>query len=176
MNELQADLISGWEHLFRYYKGLGEKAMAQVPDERLFWTFYNDSNSIAIIVQHLSGNMLSRFTRFFDEDGEKQWRNRDREFEPVLGTRAEIEAHWEQGWNCLFGVLEQLSPQDLTRTVQIRDEAHFVHEALQRQLAHYSYHVGQLVFLSKMLAPDGWQSLSIPKNRSGDFPGNFLER
>ena len=151
------------QKMFTMYKALGEKAMAQVPDERLFWTFANDSNSLAILVQHLSGNMLSRFTRFFEEDGEKPWRQRDREFEHVLVSRSEINAEWEKGWNCFFELLNSLSVSDLQRTITIRGEAMTAHVALDRQLAHYAYHVGQMVFLAKMLAPSEWKSLSIPK-------------
>ncbi|MFO0362293.1 MAG: DUF1572 family protein, partial [Flavobacteriales bacterium] len=144
---------------------LAEKAMAQVPDDRLFWTFYNDSNSVAIIVQHMSGTMTSRFTNFFDEDGEKSWRNRDGEFESKVTSREEMMHAWESGWTCFFDVLNVLTPDQLDRTVTIRSEEHTVTQAMQRQLAHYSYHTGQIVFLSKMLAMDGWNSLSIPKKK-----------
>ncbi|MBL7942568.1 MAG: DUF1572 family protein [Flavobacteriales bacterium] len=154
--------------IFRQYKSLGEKAMAQVDDQRLFWCFHNDSNSIAMIVQHISGNMLSRFTNFFTEDGEKSWRHRDNEFEPVLTTRIEMMEAWDNGWNLLLPLLDNLTEADLERTVYIRSEPHSVLKAIQRQLAHYSYHIGQIVFLSKMVAVD-WQSLSIPKNKSEDF-------
>jgi hypothetical protein len=169
MDSLSTEILRNWSHLFRMYKSLGEKAIAQVPDERLFWTFYNDSNSIGMIVQHLSGNMVSRFTNFFEEDGEKAWRNRDREFESVLSTRKEIISEWETGWACLFSVLDSLTEKDFTRSVLIRNEPHTLTEAIQRQLAHYSYHTGQIVFLAKMLAAEGWKSLSIPKGGSDEF-------
>jgi hypothetical protein len=158
-------LIDNWKQLFAQYKLLAEKAMAQVSDDRLFWTFYNDSNSVAIIVQHMSGNMTSRFTNFFDEDGEKSWRNRDGEFESKVTSREEMMHAWESGWTCFFDVLNALTPDQLDRTVTIRGEAHTVTQAMQRQLAHYSYHTGQIVFLSKMLAMGGWNSLSIPKKK-----------
>jgi hypothetical protein len=159
-------LIPNWQKTFRQYKLLAEKAMAQVPEERLFWTFYNDSNSLAILVQHMSGNMLSRFSNFFEEDGEKPWRNRDKEFEPVFATQEEVMLYWDKGWMCFFSVLDALKQDDLEKIVHIRSEEHTVEEAIQRQLAHYSYHIGQIVFLSKMLAIENWQSLSIPKNSS----------
>jgi len=169
MQSTEAGLLINWKKVFATYKDLGEKAIRQVPDDRLFWTFYNDSNSIGIIVQHMSGNMISRFTNFYEEDGEKPWRNRDREFESVLSTRQELIDEWETGWACFMGVLNTLSADDLARRVMIRGESHAVLEAINRQLAHFSYHVGQLVFLSKMLAKDGWESLSIPKGGSEGF-------
>lgn len=155
--------IQNLQKTFRQYKTLGEKAMAQVEEDRLFWTFHNHSNSIAMIVQHMSGNMLSRFTNFYEEDGEKAWRARDREFEAVLTSRSEVLEVWEKGWACFFAVLDHLHDLDLERTVYIRQEAHSVMEALNRQLAHYSYHIGQIVFLSKMLKQEEWTSLSIPR-------------
>ena len=169
-------LISNWQKTFRQYKTLGEKAMVQVPDERLFWTFYNDSNSISMVVQHMSGNMLSRFTNFFEEDGEKPWRNRDKEFELLISSREEMMLAWDKGWLCFFQILDNLKSTDLDRKVIIRNEEHTVIEAMQRQLAHYSYHIGQIVFLSKMLAIENWNSLSIPKNGSGDFNNKMMGR
>ena len=148
---------------------MGEKAMIQVEDKRLFWCFNNDSNSIAIIVQHVSGNMMSRFTNFYEEDGEKSWRNRDREFEHILTSREEIMEVWEKGWMTFFNILNNLRDLDLERTVYIRSEPHSVMEALNRQLAHYSYHIGQIVFLSKMITDQEWKTLSIAKNKSGEF-------
>jgi hypothetical protein len=161
--------IQNIRSIFSGYKQLAEKAMAQVEDKRLFWTFNNDSNSIAMIVQHMSGNMKSRFTNFFVEDGEKPWRKRDLEFEQVLTTREEVMDKWEEGWRVLNGVLDSLIPDDLDRTVYIRSEPHSVMEALNRQVAHYSYHIGQIVFLAKMVAQEDWKSLSIAKNKSDDF-------
>lgn len=161
--------LENLRQIFTQYKVLGEKALAQVEDKRLFWTFHNDSNSLAIIVQHMSGNMVSRFTRFFEEDGEKPWRQRDREFEAVLTSRNEVMEAWELGWDVFLEVLNGLNESDLERTVYIRGEAHTVIEALNRQLAHYAYHIGQMVYLAKMLAHNGWQSLSIPRHMSEEF-------
>lgn len=166
---MEKHYIENIQKTFLQYKVLGEKAMAQVEEKRLFWAFNNESNSIAIIVQHLSGNMISRFTNFYEEDGEKTWRNRDHEFDSVLTTRAEVMEAWTNGWNVFLQVVKHLEPADLHKTITIRNEQHTVIEALQRQLAHYSYHIGQIVFLSKMVAQDQWNSLSIPKNQSDDF-------
>jgi len=166
---MEKHYIENVQKIFLQYKDLGEKAIAQVEDKRLFWSFNNESNSIAVIVQHISGNMISRFTNFYEEDGEKSWRNRDLEFEPVLSTRHEVLEAWTNGWNVFLQVIHSLEAADLQKSVVIRGEQHTVVEALQRQLAHYSYHIGQIVFLSKMVAQDSWKSLSIPKNQSDDF-------
>ena len=154
---------------FRYYKQLGDKAMQQIPADRLLWAASEDSNSIAVIVNHLSGNMLSRWTDFLNSDGEKDWRNRDREFESVIETEAELWARWNEGWECLFAAIDPLTNEDLGRLAYIRNQGHTVVEAINRQVAHYAYHVGQIVFLGKMLAEDGWESLSIPKGGSQAF-------
>lgn len=154
---------------FEYYKMLGEKAMAQVPEEALFWQYNNESNSIAIIVNHLWGNMLSRWTDFLHTDGEKDWRNRDIEFEDVIKTKTELLKKWHEGWSCLFTALRSLTEEDLSRIIYIRNQGHTVLEAINRQLAHYPYHIGQLVFIAKMVANQNWKSLSIPKGGSGDY-------
>lgn len=154
---------------FEYYKMLGEKAMAQVSDEQLFYSYNEDSNSIAVIVQHISGNMLSRFTDFKTSDGEKPWRNRDHEFETHLSDRASLMAAWNRGWQCLLTTISGLDNGELEDIVYIRNDGHTVMEALNRQLAHYPYHVGQMVYIAKMLSSRHWQSLSIPKNRSVDY-------
>lgn len=163
---MKTEYIKNVQAIFAQYKALGEKAIQQVEDQRLFWVFNNDSNSIAMIVQHLHGNMISRFTNFYEEDGEKTWRNRDKEFEVVFSNRQELMNAWDAGWTCFYNVLHHLHDLDLDRTVYIRGEAHSVMEAINRQLAHYSYHVGQIVFLSKMLATNEWNSLSIPKKKT----------
>ncbi len=158
--------------LFRYYKRLGERAIEQCPDEGLFATLDAESNSIAIIVKHMAGNMRSRWTDFLTTDGEKPDRNRDTEFEDPPSNRAELIAMWERGWKLLFDALEPLTDADLTRTVTIRTEPHSVMQAINRQVAHYSYHVGQIVFLAKHAtakATGGWTSLSVPRNKSRDF-------
>ncbi len=163
---LKTAYIQSIQSLLNHYKSVGERAMAQVDEQRLFWVFNNDSNSIAILVQHLHGNMLSRFTHFYEEDGEKSWRNRDLEFEPVLTSRIEVMKAWDAGWACVFGVTHSLRDLDLDRTVYLRGEAITVAEALNKHLAHYAYHVGQIVFLCKMLAQSPWMCLSIPKSRA----------
>jgi len=160
------DYLDSVKKQFQYYKMLGDKTFSQLNEDALFWQFNEDSNSIAIIVSHLSGNMLSRWTDFLTSDGEKEWRNRDEEFEPRISSRNELLEKWEQGWNCLFNAIDPLTPTDLSRIIYIRNQGHTVLEAINRQLAHYPYHVGQIVMLGKMLAKDGWQSLSIPKGKS----------
>jgi len=154
--------------LFEYYKTLGEKTFQQIGEEQLFWQANEDSNSIAFIVQHLHGNMRSRFTDFLTTDGEKEWRNRDSEFEPGTHDAAVLMQQWHEGWKILFDTLHGLTDEDLNKTVYIRNQAHSAMEAIQRQIAHYSYHVGQIVFLGKMLSKE-WKSLSIPKHKSADF-------
>lgn len=161
---------------FEYYKMLGEKAMAQVPDEALFRRYNADSNSIAVIVNHLAGNMLSRFTDFLTSDGEKPWRNRDDEFEDRLATREEIMARWNAGWACLLDALRTLTDEQLETVIYIRNDGHTVVEAINRQLAHYPYHVGQIVFIAKMVADEGWESLSIPRNKSADYNARKFEQ
>ncbi|WP_291115985.1 DUF1572 family protein [Flavobacterium sp. UBA6135] len=154
---------------FLYYKTLGEKAMEQLEPEQLFVSVNEDTNSISIIVNHLVGNMLSRWTDFLTTDGEKEWRNRDTEFEEILKTKPELLAHWEKGWECLFDALNGLQPEQLNEIIYIRNEGHTVLEAINRQLAHYPYHIGQIVFYAKMIKKTEWQSLSIPKNKSKNY-------
>ena len=155
--------------LFRYYKKLGEGAMEQLSDEQLFVTLDAEMNSIAIIVKHMAGNMRSRWTDFLTSDGEKPDRNRDTEFEQPPTTRAELLKLWNDGWERVFAALEPLSDADLERSVSIRGEPHSVMQAINRQIAHYSYHIGQIVFLAKHLNASGWKSLSVPRNRSAEF-------
>ncbi len=155
--------------LFRYYKKLAERAMEQVTDEQLFATLDEEANSIAIVVKHMAGNMRSRWTDFLTTDGEKPDRDRDTEFVDPPATREALLAAWEDGWSRLFGALEPLSDADLARTITIRGEAHSVMQAVNRQVAHYSYHVGQIVLLAKHFAYERWQSLSVPRNRSAEF-------
>lgn len=155
--------------LFRYYKKLAEQAMQQLSDEQLFTGLDNESNSIAIIVKHLAGNMRSRWTDFLATDGEKPDRNRDSEFADPPVTRTALLEMWEDGWSRLFTSLEALTDADLGRTVTIRGEAHTVMQAINRQLAHYPHHVGQIVMLAKHFAGGEWQSLSIPRSRSSEF-------
>jgi hypothetical protein len=155
--------------VLRYYKKLAERAMQQVSDEHLFATLDAESNSIAIIVKHITGNMRSRWTDFLTSDGEKPTRNRDSEFVDPPPTRAALLEEWEDGWSRVFGVLESLTEADLTRTITIRGEAHSVMQAINRQVAHYPHHVGQIVLLAKHFACENWQSLSVPRNRSAEF-------
>jgi hypothetical protein len=155
--------------VFRYYKRLAERAMEQAPDAALTTTLDSESNSIALIVKHISGNMRSRWRDFLITDGEKPDRNRDSEFEAPPQTRAEIMALWESGWKFVFDALVPMTDADLTRTVTIRNEPHSVMQAINRQIAHYSYHVGQIVYLAKHFSGEGWKSLSVPRGKSGDF-------
>jgi hypothetical protein len=154
---------------FEYYKILGEDTFAQLKDEDLFWRYNEESNSIATIVKHLSGNMLSRWTDFLNSDGEKPWRNRDAEFENDIKSRLELLDKWNEGWNCLFNALNSIKKDDWQKDIYIRNESHSVVDAINRQLAHYPYHVGQIVFIGKMVAGSKWKSLSIPKGKSETF-------
>jgi uncharacterized damage-inducible protein DinB len=155
--------------LFRYYKKLAERAMDQVTDEQLFATLDEESNSIAIVVKHMAGNMRSRWTDFLTTDGEKPDRDRDGEFVDPPATREALLQLWEDGWNRVFGALQPLSDAELGRTITIRGEAHSVLQAINRQVAHYSHHVGQIVLLAKHFGHERWQSLSVPRNRSAEF-------
>jgi uncharacterized damage-inducible protein DinB len=158
--------------LFHYYKKLAERAMAQCPDEALFITLDAESYSIAIIVKHLAGNMRSRWLDLLTTDGEKPDRNRDTEFETPPTTRAQLTEMWERGWKYVFDALEPLTEADLTRTVTIRTEPHSVMQAINRQIAHYAHHVGQILFLAKHLTftkTGKWESLSVPRGKSADM-------
>ena len=155
--------------IFRYYKRLAERAMEQVRDEDLFVAIDKEANSIAIVVKHMAGNMRSRWTDFLTTDGEKTDRNRDTEFVDPPATRTALMEAWQSGWACVFGALEPLTDADLGRTITIRGEGHSVMQAINRQVAHYAHHVGQIVLLAKHFAGDKWQSLSVPRNRSAEF-------
>jgi uncharacterized damage-inducible protein DinB len=155
--------------VFRYYKNLGERAMAQCPDNALFTELDAESNSIAIIVKHMAGNMRSRWTDFLTTDGEKPDRNRDTEFEDAPKTRAALTELWERGWKHVFDALQPLREEDLARKVTIRTEPHSVMQAINRQIAHYSYHVGQIVYLARHFAGSQWQTLTVPKKKSAEF-------
>lgn len=154
----------------RGHKRMGEAAMIQLRDEDFFVTLDPESNSIAILVKHLAGNMRSRFTDFLTTDGEKPHRFRDREFEiSPATTRTEVMAWWEEGWTCVFEAIHSLQPEDVMRTVTIRGEPHTVLQAVNRQIAHYAQHLGQIVFLAKHLRSSDWKTLSIPKGKSEEF-------
>ena len=165
-NEYLKDAIGS----FKAYKKLAEKAIEQVTDHELFVTLDEEGNSIAVVMKHMAGNMLSRWTDFLTSDGEKPDRNRDMEFVIEEGTTKEkVLAYWERGWEAVFAALEPLQPQDFERTVSIRGEAHTIVQAINRQLTHYSYHIGQIVFLAKHFRSSQWKSLSVPRNRSAEF-------
>ena len=166
---IENDYIASVKNQFTQYKNLGEKAIEQVPDEKIYWQYNPETNSIAIIVKHLAGNMLSRFTDFFTSDGEKKWRNRDGEFENEIMRREKLMTLWNEGWDCLFNVLNSLSSEDLEKKVLIRNEEHTVMEAINRQLTHYASHIGQIIFIAKMVADTQWKTLSIPRRSSREI-------
>jgi uncharacterized damage-inducible protein DinB len=171
-HQLSSSYLQDSIGLFRYYKKLGDRAMAQCPDDALFVTLDAESNSIALIVKHMSGNMRSRWMDFLTTDGEKPDRNRDSEFESPAGSRAELLEQWERGWKYLFDALEPLTEADLTRTVTIRTEPHTVMQAINRQVAHYAHHVGQILFVAKHLTftrTGKWESLSVPRGKSAEM-------
>jgi len=167
--EISTSYLESIKKQFLYYKTLGEKAMDQLNPEQLFVSVGEDTNSIATIVKHLSGNMLSRWTDFLTSDGEKEWRNRDTEFEETIRNKDELLATWNQGWDCFLNALNELKSEQLSTIIYIRNEGHTVIEAINRQLAHYPYHIGQIVFYAKMLKKSEWTSLSIPKNKSNSY-------
>jgi uncharacterized damage-inducible protein DinB len=164
-----ASYIADSLSLFRYYKALGEGAIRQVSDDQLVAVLDSEMNSIALTIKHMAGNMRSRWTDFLTTDGEKPDRNRDTEFIDPPSNREALLETWERGWRQLFAAIESLSDDDLARTVEIRGEPHSVMQAVNRQIAHYSYHVGQIVFLAKHLRHTDWQALSVPRGQSADF-------
>ena len=167
--EFTTDYVKDSLSLFRYYKKLGDGALQQTPDDALLTTLDAESNSIATIVKHMTGNMRSRWTEFLTTDGEKPDRYRDTEFETPPKTRAELMVLWEANWKILFDALAPLTETDLGRKVPIRGEAHSVMQAINRQVGHYAHHVGQIVFLAKHFTGEKWQTLSVPKKKSADF-------
>lgn len=156
-----------------YYKELGEKTMAQLTDEQLRWQPEGEPNSIYLIIKHISGNMRSRWTDFLTADGEKPWRNRDGEFEE--DTADDVDALWHAGWQCMLDAIGALMPEDLEKTVYIRSEPHVVIDAINRQLSHIPYHVGQIVYIGKMVSGEKWKSLSIPKGGSQAFNDGMMK-
>ena len=154
---------------FLYYKSLGERSMAQVPDEALFWQYNEASNSIAIVVKHLWGNMLSRWTDFLKSDGEKEWRDREGEFVGDIPDRAALMEKWNAGWACLFEALDTVGEKEVMQMIYIRNMGHTVVEAINRQMTHYAYHVGQIVYIARMVQDQDWQSLSIPKGGTAAY-------
>jgi hypothetical protein len=161
--------LSSIRKQFKYYKSLGDKTFDQLQESDIHWCYNDASNSIAIIVKHLVGNMLSRWTNFLTEDGEKPWRHRDTEFIDTYDHKTDLLTAWEKGWQCLFEAITPLTDNDLERIIYIRNQGHTVTEAINRQLAHYAYHVGQIVFLGKMCSQNQWKSLSIPKGTSDTY-------
>ncbi|CAM3945966.1 DUF1572 domain-containing protein [Flavobacterium jumunjinense] len=152
-----------------YYKTIAEKAMDQLDENQLFTTVNEDTNSIATIIKHMHGNMLSRWTDFLTTDGEKEWRKRDAEFDNPDNSKTELLQLWNEGWDCFFKAINALQPEDLSKIIYIRNEGQTALDAINRQLAHYPYHIGQIVFYAKMLKQSDWNSLSIPKNKSNDY-------
>jgi hypothetical protein len=163
------DFLKSATRQFDYYKLLGEKTLTQLKDEDLHWQYNDDSNSIAMIIKHLSGNMLSRWTDFLNSDGEKTWRDRDAEFESRIETREELLNIWNKGWTCLMDALNSINEDNWYKIIYIRNEPHSVIDAINRQLAHYPYHVGQIVFIGKMLTNNNWASISIPRGKTQEF-------
>ncbi|MGB5227011.1 MAG: DUF1572 family protein [Eudoraea sp.] len=166
---LQADYIKSLLFECNRYKSLGDKTFIQLDDSDIYWKHEGSGNSIAVLVKHIAGNMLSRWTNFLTEDGEKKWRNRDSEFEESYKTKKEMLVAWEKGWNCLFDAIQQINPENFKNKIRIRNEPHTLTQALNRQLAHYSYHIGQIVLLGKTIKGENWVSLSISKGQSKAF-------
>ena len=168
-NEIAQNFLASIRGLFEYYKLLGDKTFAQLSDEELFWHYNEASNSIAVIIKHMWGNMQSRWADFLTSDGEKEWRNRDQEFVADIKTRKELLEKWEEGWDTLFQAIDSVNDENFDTQIYIRNNAHSIMEAFNRQLGHYAYHVGQMVFLGKMIKGDDWESLSIPKGGSQNY-------
>lgn len=161
---------------FQGIKTLGDKTINQLSEQELHWTYNNESNSVAVIVKHVSGNMISRWTDFLTTDGEKADRNRDQEFIDDISATSDIVTYWEKGWKILFDTLHDLDEWDLIKQVSIRGENHLVMEAIERQVAHYAYHVGQIVYIGKQLKGVNWESLSIPKGKSEEYLKEMLKK
>ncbi|AOW20009.1 DUF1572 family protein [Urechidicola croceus] len=166
---MKSNYLNSVKRQFEYYKSLGDKTFQQLNENDIHWQFNSESNSIAIIVKHIVGNMLSRWTNFRTEDGEKTWRHRDTEFENTYKTKLEMLQAWEKGWKCLFDAILPLENDDLNELVYIRNQGHSIDEAINRQLCHYPYHIGQIVYIGKMLKDEKWKTLSIAKNKSSDY-------
>jgi Protein of unknown function (DUF1572) len=167
--ELGKSIIDGAHTSFRANKGWADKAVGQLPDEKLHIALDPNTNSIAVVMKHVAGNLLSRWTDFLTADGEKPWRNRDEEFVDTVTTRDELTEYWNSGWQRLFDTLESLSPADLCKAVTIRGEPHSVPLAIQRSLAHCGYHVGQIMLIARILAGDDWTTITIPRGTSASF-------
>ena len=168
-DSMHEDYLNSVKIQFEYYKVLGEKVFDQLGEEDFFWQYNIESNSIAIMVNHLYGNMKSRWSEFLTTDGEKEWRNRDLEFENILTTKNEVLKKWNEGWNCLFTALNSINEDNFDQEIYIRNQSHSIVEAINRQLAHYSFHIGQIVFLGRMIKGHSWINLSLPKGKSAEF-------
>lgn len=166
---METNYLNSARKQFLYYKSLAEKTFDQLDEKDLFWKPHPEVNSIAVIVNHLSGNMKSRWTGFLTSDGEKEWRNRDLEFEDIISSKQELDTKWQEGWKCLFEALSELNLENFYTTVYIRNQSHAVVDAINRQIAHYAYHVGQIVFIGKMIKGQQWKSLSIAKGKSTEY-------
>ncbi len=166
---MELKTLKGIIKQFEYYKLLGERTFDQISDDDLFWNSDDENNSIAIIVNHLSGNMKSRWTGFLNSDGEKSWRNRDQEFESIIKSRDQLLYVWEEGWGCLFSALNSINESNIDSKITIRKQLHSIPEAINRQMMHYAYHIGQIVYIGRMRAGSDWKSLSIPKGSSEEF-------
>ena len=173
---LPDQFVSSIVKRFKTYKDLGDKTFEQLNDEDFFYKPSPESNSIAIIIQHMYGNAMSRFTNFLTEDGEKEWRNRDGELEAMDCSKEDLLSFWNMGWHQVFTAIEKLTEEDLEKTIYIRTEPLLVFDALLRQLAHYPYHVGQIVYIGKTIKNEAWQNLSIPKNKSHDFNASMAKK
>jgi Protein of unknown function (DUF1572) len=169
MNSFGATFLASAISRVSYYKSLGDKSIAQLEEVDLYFKPNENANSIAVIIQHMAGNMLSRWTNFLTEDGEKDWRNRDQEFDESKIPIPELLSLWEKGWDCFLSALHQLSEEDLLKTIYIRTEPLTVVDAINRQLAHYPYHVGQIVYIARLIKNKQWESLSIPPGQSAQF-------
>ena len=166
---MKSEYLNSVKKQFEYYKSVGEKTFNQLDEKELFWQLNENSNSIAIIVNHLCGNMKSRWTDFLISDGEKEWRKRDLEFELVIKTKNELLKKWNEGWKCLFDALVSINKNNFETKIYIRNQEHSILEAINRQLAHYPYHIGQIVYIGKMIKGSKWKSLTIPKGKSNEF-------
>jgi len=176
METVAENYLSSIKKQFSYYRSVGDRAIERVSDEQLHQSYNDDSNSIAVIIKHIAGNSISRWTDFLTSDGEKSSRNRDDEFEETAESKEKLLELWNTGWDCLFNAINLLKPDDLMRIIYIRNEGHTVMEAINRQLAHIPYHIGQIVYIAKMVTEDGWQSLTIPKGKSKAFNAGKMSR
>jgi hypothetical protein len=171
-DDLGSTFVSSAVTVFSNNKDWGDKAIAQVSDDNLHVALDPNTNSIAVILKHVAGNLISRWTDFLTTDGEKPWRNRDDEFVDSFKNRDEALAYWQQGWDCLFDALRRLEPEDLSKTVTIRGQPHSVPLAIHRSLAHCGYHVGQIIMIARILAGDAWETITIPRGESANFNRN----